>query len=982
MRLLIQISLLLIVLTPLHGQYAFPAYIEGPGEDYFGQSRTAQSPSADWFRQNRPDIDPHQRHERTLPPRRHNNPNQTLTDSVELSWMRSYGANLVKGTARCNDGVLDDAGNFYVTGYAVQESGHHAGVTIKYNPDGSQAWIGSFSEDSLNISHGTALAVDTNGNAYVLATSYSSGISLSKYSSEGQGLWIVSSETPEDGQYLPTEIEIDGQGNIIITGDYWDRNGSDDEAVTRKYLPDGSQAWEARYSNPEGWSQCHSHKMVVDSLGNIYIGGDVDTGPVDYLIIKYSPDGAQEWVQQYSGDGNTEGGLKAIALDNSGNVYVTGSHRLVAGTLQSMVTIKYDSQGNEMWVASYGEELNYVRGYDLAVDSDGNVFVTGNGRHEVAPHEYEWTAVTVKYDSAGNEVWVNLEDDMGGSFIELDPNGNVIVTCNYTGPFTTIKYASNGSTIWNAEYSGAENPDDRVAALEVDESGNVFICGTSNVGSGSDITSIKYAPDGSEVWVDQHAAAFHSEDLVDALTLDDLGNIYLMGSSEGTDGNIAFITYKLFPNGDTSWVARYDGGTQYFPYSRLAVDFQGNVLIATITMNESGNDDITVIKYAPDGTQLWVSHYDGPGNGSDRPYALDASQDGGILISGSSIGINGERDYVTIKYTSDGIQDWVARYDGPASLGDGASDLVLDTDGNCIVTGASSRANGTYDLLTVKYAPDGSEIWVSRFEDPAGATTSAWCVDIDSEDNILAAGYSGSDYAIIKYNSDGEQLWMAIYDSPGNWIDDIWSLDLDHQNNILVTGRSYSTDWDSLNYVTIKYSPQGDQLWVNTTPVYHGSHFITSYPMIWNFPRLVIDQQGDSYLAGTVFSFDSVRNDIQSILKYSADGSEAWSAEIGVEYDKEFTFGLIGVDLEGNVYRSFSSGEGNNGSVISLVKYGQPDYPVVIDKSHLPDHFALDQNFPNPFNPTTTIGFSLPEALRTQLTIYNLWTSPGLVDTC
>jgi len=978
MRLLIQLSLLLIVLTPLHSQYAFPPYMEEPGEDYFGIDQTAQGPSADWFSLNRPDIDSHHRHDRTIPPRRHNNPNHTLTDSVELSWMRNYGANLVKGGAGCQDGVLDDAGNFYVMGAAQQTSGVRLRLT-KYNPDGTQAWVGSFSEDSLNLSYGTALAVDTNGNAYVLRSSWSSEASLIKYSPEGQGLWVVSYESPEDRTYIPTEIEVDGQGSIIITGTDYDNNGSNHEAVTRKYLPDGSQAWEARYSNPEGWSQCHSHSMAVDSLGNIFIGGDVDTGPVDYLIIKYSPEGNQEWVQQYSGDGNTEGGVEAIALDNFGNVYVTGYHRPVAGFRYSMVTIKYDSLGDEVWVASYGEELNWVAGFDLTVDADGNVFVTGNSYYTEDWQVREWTAVTAKYDSDGNEVWVSLEDDLVGSFIELDQNGNVIVTCRHyrwghaiTGPFTTIKYAADGSTIWMNEYSGAENPNDFVVALDVDDLGNVLICGTSRVGSGSDMTVIKYDPAGSETWVDQYAAAFHSEDQVDALTLDDLGNIYIMGSSEGTDGNIDFITYKLFPNGDTSWVARYDGGTQYYPYSRLTVDLQGNVLIATKTMNESGNEDITTIKYASDGTQLWVSHYDGPGNSHDRPHALDVSQDGEILISGSSIGTNGERDYVTIKYTSDGIQEWVSRYDGPANLGDGASDLVLDTDGNCIVTGASSRADGTYDMLTIKYAPDGSEIWVSRFEDPAGATTSAWCVDIDTENNIVAAGYSGSDYAIIKYNSDGEQLWVATYGSPENWNDEIYSLDLDHQNNILVTGRSYSTGWDSLNYVTIKYSPQGDQLWVNTATVFHGSQFLTNYPMIFNFPMIVIDQQGDSYLAGTVFSFDSVRHKIQSTIKYSADGSEAWSAEVEGESDELIFFGLIDVDMDGNVYRSFSSEEGSNGSVISLIKYVQPDYPVVIDKSHIPDHFTLDQNFPNPFNPTTTIGFALPEALKAQLTIYNL----------
>ena len=93
--------------------------------------------------------------------------------------------------------------------------------------------------------------------------------------------------------------------------------------------------------------------------------------------IKYDGNGNEQWIAFYNGPGNSQDGAVAIALDDSGNVYVTGTCWGNASQ-QDYATIKYNIDGTQQWVALYNGPGGHSSATALVLDAFGNVYVTGD----------------------------------------------------------------------------------------------------------------------------------------------------------------------------------------------------------------------------------------------------------------------------------------------------------------------------------------------------------------------------------------------------------------------------------------------------------------------------------------------------------------------------------------------------------------------------------------------------------------------------
>ena len=453
----------------------------------------------------------------------------------------------------------------------------------------------------------------------------------------------------------------------------------------------------------------------------------------------------EEWVVRYNGPENSDDYAKAMAVDASGNVYVTGLSR--CDSHYDYATTKYDSDGIEQWAARYNGPGNY---HDtpkaIALDAFGNVYVTGYSYGDGTSHDY----ATIKYNSNGVEQWVARynDPDNGNDVVHamvLDALGNVYVTGESDDNdsrlnYTTIKYNKDGRQLWMATYNGSGNYNDSARAIALDAHGNVYVTGYSYSGAETheDYATIKYDSSGRQIWVAKYAGPsgppYSAYDIANAITVDASGGVYVTGYSDG-------------------------GATSY---------------------------DYATIKYNSDGIEQWKARYNGLGNKYDYANAIVVDKFGYAYVTGYSENLWTRQDYATIKYDSNGRQLWVATYNGNANHNDRACSIAVDLSSNVYVTGYSNDGGTSLNYATVMYDSFGDEIWVATYDGPANTQ-----------------GQAGG---TVTGTSDNDQLTSGN-DVPENDCDYAYAMALDRQGNIYVTGGSFG-DGTRYDYATIKYSQE------------------------------------------------------------------------------------------------------------------------------------------------------------------------------
>jgi uncharacterized delta-60 repeat protein len=565
---------------------------------------------------------------------------------------------------------------------------------------------------------------------------------------------------------------------------------------------------------------------------------------------------------------------------------------------------------------------------------------------------------------------------------------------------------------WIAAYNGPSGSIDSVRNLAVDNSGNVYVTGSSTSSNLLDFTTLKYDSDGNLLWESRYDGPGHFRDEARWLALDNLGNAYVTGSSRSSvlAGSEDFATVKYNSNGVQQWSAIYNGpGNNVDVAVKIAVDNSGNVYV---TGYSYGNAiDYATIKYNSDGVQQWVARYNGPGNSLDSPSALVVDNFGNVFVTGwsRSTSTYGSEDYLTIKYNSDGVEQWVQRYNGPENLFDAAASMAIDISSNIFVTGYSLSASTQNDYVTIKYNTDGVQQWLVTYNNNSfNGSDLARMVITDNSGNVYVTGTSGTEYPLgypnyvtIKYNSLGEEQWVSAYNGPGNADDVPYSITIDNSGNVYVTGKATIPGF-LYDFATVKYNSAGTELWVQ--------RFDGASNMNDGATWVSIDDSGNVFVAGNSMYFTNFASDFV-VIKYSRDSG------LPVELTS-FTASVSGRDVilkwltasETNNYGfeierressaeitdwtriGFINGSGTTTEVRSYYfedknlftgsyqyRLKQIDFEGTFEYSSVVEmeipvlaEFVLEQNYPNPFNPSTTISFAIPSSVFTSLKVYDV----------
>ena len=332
-----------------------------------------------------------------------------------------------------------------------------------------------------------------------------------------------------------------------------------------------------------GVSNDKAYNIAVDSSGNTYItgyfqstvdfgGGDITSaGAGDIFVLKLNSSGVFQWVKTY---GNTNGEQgEDIAVDSSGNVYITGGFRetidfgggdVTSAGNKNIFVLKLNTSGVFQWVKTYGGTLTDI-GYGIAVDSSSNVHITGSFRGTV--------------------------DFGGGDITSAASSSDIFV----------LKLNSSGVFQWVKTYGGTSNEYGYDIAL--DSSGNTYITGTF------------------------------------------LGTVDFGGGNITAAVLIDTFVIKTNSSGVFQWVKTYGGSASEFGY-RIAVDSSDNVYITghfTGTLDfgggnvtSVGNEDIFVLKLNSSGVFQWINNYGD--TLSDWGYGVAVDSSSNVYITGYFIG--------------------------------------------------------------------------------------------------------------------------------------------------------------------------------------------------------------------------------------------------------------------------------------------------------------------------------------------------------
>jgi len=635
-----------------------------------------------------------------------------------------------------------------------------------------------------------------------------------------------------------------------------------------------------------------------------------------------------EWVTQASGD-DIDRSYK-ILIDSNGNSYVTGYfaetvtfgiHSLTCLGPYDIFVAKLDANGNWLWATQAGGTWEDF-GFSLALDDNGNVYVTGRffstaffGTHII--NSNGWIDIFVaKLDTNGNWLWVTQAGSSDwdcGKGIKIDYLGDILVT----GTF--------GSSATFGSFSLTNSGSQDIFVAKLDSNGN-WLWATQAGGNGYDDSN--------------------------SISIDDDGNSYITGSFEGSaifgSNSLTSSNYddiyvaKLDANGNWLWAAQAGGSSNDVGES-IEVDiermsyvtgsFQNTAAFGSIDLHSSGFKDVFLAKLDTSGN--WIFATKAGGSGFDDCYGITVDNNGNSYVTGSftdtiTFGSHtleniDSYDIFVAKMDVNGNWLWATQAGGENS--DIGVSIAIDDLGNSYVTGwFRGSANfglyslislGSYDIFVAKlgnyFADFAADIFGGypplqvHFTDLSSFNATYWEWDFDNdgivdsnEQNPTTEYNQSGTYTVTLTVSDGSNIDTEIKE---NYITVVDDLTADFEGNPISGSSPLEVQFTDLTIID---------------------------PISWEWD-FINNGLVDSYEQNPTFTY--LEPGIYTVTLTVYDGSTT-DTEIKEEY--------ISVNF------------------------------VNSDNELLSCNTQLYHNYPNPFNPSTTIVFSIQNDSKISLSIFNI----------
>jgi uncharacterized delta-60 repeat protein len=740
-------------------------------------------------------------------------------------WTRLIGTSGIDIATALATGV---DGSIYVSGYTSgsldgqTNSGKNDAFISKYNSDGSKAWTRLL--EGAGNQQASALTIGNDGSIYVSGTTEGNlngqtsvgfiDSFVSKYKSDGSRTWTrLIPTTSADG------ITIDPYGSIYVTGStgsypittlgYYTGN----VAIIDGFEQAGTRdAFVIKLTTPDTTSNASPPKIEVSSSKSYLSVGESTN--VNFTLTKSSTSFALSDIvvlggtlSNFEGSGisynanftaNIEGlNGASISVGNgkfsdalgvlnddgteaNNKVYFSISAP-VDTTPPTITLISSASNNSNIQTATItfilSEASTTFNASDINVTGGTLSNFSGNGKFYTA-----FFTLTLNSLSSGSiSVPSGVFSDLAGNTNEDGLERNNSITISH---FTNI--------VWS-NLSGSSS-EDRSSGITKGTDGSIYVTGVTNgnldgqINNGNyDSFLTKYKPDGTKAWT--KLLGSNGTDWATSIATGIDGAIYISGyTSSNLDSQInkggydAFLT-KFNPDGSKAWTQL--SGTNLNDLSfAITTGKDGYVYVTGETKGNldsqinSGNYDVFLTKYNPEGTKIWTRLLGT--NLVDVAFAATTSLDGSIYLSGRT------------EYNLDGIKN-----------------------------------NGSSDAFLTKYSSDGTKLWTRLFG--SGGNEYARAVSTSIDGSIYVAGYTGSsieglvnsgenDVFLTKYDAEGTKIWAVFLGTSSN--DEGFALTTDANGAIYVSGYTEGnldsqTNSGFYDVFLTKFSPDGTKAWTN-----------------------------------------------------------------------------------------------------------------------------------------------------------------------
>jgi hypothetical protein len=398
--------------------------------------------------------------------------------------------------------------------------------------------------------------------------------------------------------------------------------------------------------------------------------------------------------------------------------------------------------------------------------------------------------------------------------VATDPYGGTYLagaTLNSSGDYDILvtKIASTGEVAWTDQYDGTGHGDDAAIAITVDAHCNLYLTGSvfSSSTDSNDVVTMHYDSSGTQQWVQVYSGADNLFDAGTCLLLDG-SNLFIGGVETDDTDNEDFLVLNYNTSGTLAWSNTYDESGMADLCTRIAI-VDKKITLFGGSQTSAVTWDLLATKFnRTNGAYSSSSTISGGAAAFTHVRSLDRDTDGNIYLTGTKYNGGTGFDVYTVVLDSDLTVVWDATYNSSGAFAEFGNAIALDASGNVYVSGWTDSTGRGTDYLTIKYNDSGTQQWVRKWGGTSLGADSANALIVDGDGDILVTGtsWNGSslDCHTLKYSPAGALLWQTTFNDKYNYDDRAFDIALAADGNVVVAGQIMNPD-SSWSYIALKY---------------------------------------------------------------------------------------------------------------------------------------------------------------------------------